>query len=211
MPVDPASLRREYTAAGLPEEAAGTDPFALFDRWFHEAVKTVQEPNAMVLATVSASGAPSSRVVLLKGYDERGFIFYTNYESHKGRDMDANHRVSLLFFWTELERQVRIEGQVTKTSRQESEEYFRSRPLESRIGAHASRQSSVIEGRHVLEARVKEIQERFGNDVPMPDFWGGYVVKPERIEFWQGRPARLHDRILFRREGEAWIRERLSP
>ncbi|HNL00224.1 MAG TPA: pyridoxamine 5'-phosphate oxidase, partial [Leptospiraceae bacterium] len=170
MPIDPSSLRKEYTAAGLLEESAGFDPFALFDRWFHEAVAAeVREPTAMTLATSNRQGSPSARIVLMKGYDERGIIFYTNYESHKANDLAENPQAALLFFWAELERQVRIEGSITKTSRKESDEYFQSRPLESRIGAHASNQSKKIESREVLTQKVREIEAKFGSSVPIPD------------------------------------------
>ncbi len=212
MPIDPSSLRKEYTAAGLLEESAGFDPFALFDRWFHEAVAAeVREPTAMTLATSNRQGSPSARIVLMKGYDERGIIFYTNYESHKANDLAENPQAALLFFWAELERQVRIEGSITKTSRKESDEYFQSRPLESRIGAHASNQSKKIESREVLTQKVREIEAKFGSSVPIPDQWGGYILNPKKMEFWQGRPARLHDRILFSKSDTGWLRERLSP
>ncbi|HMY45318.1 MAG TPA: pyridoxamine 5'-phosphate oxidase, partial [Leptospiraceae bacterium] len=169
------------------------------------------EPTAMTLATSNRQGSPSARIVLMKGYDERGIIFYTNYESHKANDLAENPQAALLFFWAELERQVRIEGSITKTSRKESDEYFQSRPLESRIGAHASNQSKKIESREVLTQKVREIEAKFGSSVPIPDQWGGYILNPKKMEFWQGRPARLHDRILFSKSDAGWLRERLSP
>ncbi|MBL8021263.1 MAG: pyridoxamine 5'-phosphate oxidase [Leptospirales bacterium] len=208
---DPASLRREYTADGLTEEAAGADPYALFDLWFQRAAKRVAEPNAMTLSTSTRDGFPSSRIVLLKGYDARGLVFYTNYDSRKGKEIEENPNACLLFFWQELEQQIRIEGPLSKTSREESESYFESRPLESRIGAHASAQSSIISGRQFLIDRVKEIQSKYGERVPLPDNWGGYRLAPTVFEFWQGGVARLHDRIRFRMEKDSWIRERLSP
>lgn len=211
MTTDPASLRREYTADGLTEEAAGADPYALFDLWFQGAAKRVGEPNAMTLSTSTKDGFPSSRIVLLKGYDTRGLVFYTNYDSRKGKEIAENPNACLLFFWPELEQQIRIEGSLSKTSREESESYFESRPLESRIGAHASAQSSVIPGRQFLIDRVKEVQIKYGEQVPLPDNWGGYRLQPTVFEFWQGGAARLHDRIRFKREKNSWIRERLSP
>ncbi|MCE9596570.1 MAG: pyridoxamine 5'-phosphate oxidase [Spirochaetia bacterium] len=211
MSTDPAALRREYTADGLTEELAGSDPNALFDRWFQQAVKSAIEPNAMTLSTATRAGLPSSRIVLLKGYDSNGLVFYTNYESRKGKEIAENPNACLLFFWPELERQIRIEGTLLKTSREESEVYFRSRPLESRIGAHASVQSTVITGREVLLDRVKLVQAKYGEQIPLPEEWGGYRLKPSVFEFWQGGAARLHDRIRFILKENAWIRERLSP
>lgn len=209
--MNPADLRREYEAHGLLESEAGFDPVALFDRWFRDAVSAMgYDANAMVLSTVRGN-KPASRVVLLKGYEGGRFVFYTNYRSHKASELDKNSHAALLFFWHSLERQIRIEGTVTRTTRAESEAYFATRPLESRIGAHASVQSAVIPGRDVLETGAAEAREKFGENVPCPETWGGYVVEPEYFEFWQGRPARLHDRITFTKEDTAWKRERLSP
>ena len=215
--VDVASLRNEYTRAGLHERDVSPDPFAQFDRWFNEAVSAgVAEPNAMTLATASADGDPDARIVLLKGYDARGFNFFTNYESRKGAELSANPRATLVFFWHELERQVRIRGSVAKVSREESDTYFQSRPRGSRLGAWTSRQSAVIAGREVIEAELAAIEARFGDGpIPLPPFWGGYRVVPSSIELWQGRPSRLHDRLQYTRNASApdssWTLARLSP
>lgn len=209
--MNPRDLRREYEAHGLLEADAGTHPMPLFDRWFRDAVAAMgHDANAMILSTVSGN-RPSSRVVLLKGYEEGTLVFYTSYLSQKASEIEKNPRVSLLFFWHTLERQIRIEGSVTKTSRADSEAYFASRPLESRLGAHASVQSSVIPDRAFLEQKAKAAAEQYGESVPCPETWGGYIVTPDYFEFWQGRPARLHDRITFRLAGETWTRQRLSP
>jgi pyridoxamine 5'-phosphate oxidase len=185
-----------------------------FARWFAEAQEAqVAEPNAMTLATASADGAPSARIVLLKAFDERGFVFFTDYRSRKGGELEANPRAALVFFWQELERQVRITGGVTLTSHEESERYFGSRPLGSRLGAWASHQSRVIPGRAVLEKDLSEVEQRFAEgSVPLPPYWGGYRLLPDTVEFWQGRENRLHDRIRYLREaGKEWRIERLSP
>ena len=189
------------------------DPIAEFARWFAEAqAAEVEEPNAMVLATATPGGAPSARVVLLKGFDERGFVFFTDYRSRKGAELEANPRAALVLHWSELERQVRISGEVTRTSMEESETYYRSRPLGSRLGAWVSHQSLAIPSREVLEDGLREVERRFaGGEVPLPPYWGGYRVKPEAIEFWQGRENRLHDRIRYQREGPTWRIERLGP
>jgi pyridoxamine 5'-phosphate oxidase len=212
-PVSIADLRREYAHARLDEKDVSPDPVAEFARWFAEAqAAAVDEPNAMVLATATPDGRPSARVVLLKGFDERGFVFFTDYRSRKGAELEANPRAALALHWGEVERQVRIEGTVTRTSEQESELYYRTRPLGSRLGAWVSYQSRPIASRDVLEAELREVERRFaGSDVPLPPHWGGYRLSPELLEFWQGRESRLHDRIRYVREGEHWRIERLSP
>jgi pyridoxamine 5'-phosphate oxidase len=209
----PADLRRDYARAGLSEADAADDPLAQFERWFGEALAAgLPEPNAMTLATATPDGRPSARVVLLKGFDARGFVFFTNRHSRKGRELAANPHAALAFFWPELERQVRVEGVVTPTSDDESDAYFASRPLASRLGAWASPQSEVIAGRDVLDHNLAELAARFGGDVPRPPHWGGYRVGPDAVEFWQGRPSRLHDRLRYARRPEGgWLRERLAP
>lgn len=209
-----AELRREYARAALTEAELDPDPIEQFRAWFAQALEAeVLEPNAMTLATATPDGRPSARTVLLKGIDGGGFVFYTNYESPKGQELDANPYAALVFFWKELERQVRITGLAQKVSPVESEAYFRSRPLGSRLGAWASRQSAVIPDRETLEARLREAADRYtGEDVPRPPYWGGYRVVPESIEFWQGRPSRLHDRLRYTRlPDDTWKIERLSP
>jgi len=208
-----ADLRREYASRALGEDEADADPIRQFTTWFDEAASAqILDVNAMTLATTTAGGDPDARIVLLKGFDDDGFVFFTNYESAKGHQLAANPRACLLFFWVELERQVRITGPVTKVSRSESEEYFHSRPFESQVGAWASAQSATVADRAVLETRYAELTAQYaGQSVPLPAFWGGYRVAPEKVEFWQGRPSRLHDRLLYTRQAGGWLRSRLAP
>ena len=208
-----ANLRREYLGKPLLEEEAGGDPFALFDRWFADARDTEPDPVAMTLATADAHGRPRARVVLLKEFSPRGFVFYTNYESRKARDMAVNNQVSLLFFWRSHERQVRIDGAVEKVSDADSDAYFAQRPLESRISVYASRQSTAIASRQALDDLYAAAARRFGDgQVPRPAWWGGYRVVPVEFEFWQGRIGRMHDRLRYARQPDAtWLRDRLAP
>jgi pyridoxamine 5'-phosphate oxidase len=208
-----ADIRREYARARLDEKSVSHDPMVEFAKWFAEAQEAqVEEVNAMTLATASSDGAPSARIVLLKAFDASGFVFFTDYRSRKGEELEANPRAALLLFWSELERQVRITGGVSRTSARESESYFRTRPLGSRLGAWVSHQSLVIPSRAPLEAGLREAEARFPTgEVPLPPHWGGYRVVPETFEFWQGRENRLHDRIRYSRNGDKWQVERLSP
>jgi pyridoxamine 5'-phosphate oxidase len=209
-----ADLRKDYTLKGLSIFDTHPNPFIQFQQWFDQALTAqLPEPNAMTLATATRGGQPKARMVLLKGFDERGFVFYTNYNSQKGQELAENPQASLVFWWAELERQVRICGRVEKASEKESDEYFYSRPLNSRLGAWASNQSEVIESREVLEQRMQELQMKYQNqDVPRPQHWGGFRVIPTEIEFWQGRSNRLHDRLLYTRlDDGSWKIVRLSP
>ncbi len=213
-----STLRALFTGGkgvvrGLTDERAGPDPFALFDRWYREAREAgLYLPESMALATATADGRPSVRQVLLKAFDERGFVFYTNYDSRKGEEIAENPRAALAVHWPILQRQVRINGGVEKTTEEESHAYFSSRPRGSQVGAWASDQSSVLGGREELELRFGEVKERFaGGDIPLPAFWGGYRVIPETVEFWQGRANRLHDRLRFTRTGGDWTIDRLYP
>ncbi|MGC1174892.1 pyridoxamine 5'-phosphate oxidase [Polaromonas sp.] len=208
-----ASLRKSYERAELNEEASHADPLQQFDQWLKEAITAeLPEPNAMTLATVAGNGRPSTRIVLIKGYDERGIVWYTNYDSRKGEELAANPFAALQFHWVELERVVRIEGVVEKVSAQESDDYFKSRPLDSRIGAWASPQSQVIPNRSVLVANAAKYGAKFLLQPPRPPHWGGYRLKPDNWQFWQGRPSRLHDRLRYTlQDGGGWLRERLAP
>jgi pyridoxamine 5'-phosphate oxidase len=210
---DLANMRREYSRHSLSEEDVDLNPLVQFQQWFQQANNAqLPDPTAMVLASATSDGKPSARMVLLKSYDERGFVFFTNYEGRKAAELVENPHAALLFYWGPLERQVRIEGNVEKTSRQESEEYFKIRPVESRLGAWASRQSSVIPGRSDLEQKVSDLKELYANrEIPLPPFWGGFRVEPRVFEFWQGRENRLHDRIRYSLLGGVWVIERLSP
>lgn len=213
MDIDVASMRKEYAKEELTEASVQREPFGQFASWFDEAVAAaLPEPTAMVLSTVSAHNKPSSRVVLMKGLDERGFVWFTNYESRKGKDLASNPYASLLFFWPELERQVRIEGHVAKISQAESLKYFISRPLASRLGAWASFQSLVVESRDILHHQFENARARFADgEIPLPPSWGGYRLTPSLYEFWQGRRSRMHDRIQYSKDGDSWVIERLSP
>jgi pyridoxamine 5'-phosphate oxidase len=211
--LDIAALRRNYSLSSLMEGDVDPDPIRQFEGWFADAVSAqVVEPNAMTLATASRDGVPSARIVLLKGVDANGFVFYTDYRSRKGAELAENPLAALTFLWKEIERQVRISGAVSRVSATESEAYFRTRPAGSRLGAWASQQSAVIPTRGELEERLREVASRFADgDVPLPPHWGGFRVMPDEIEFWQGRPDRLHDRILYRRGDSGWAISRLSP
>lgn len=208
-----ADMRRNYTRDGLLESQAPDDPFALFGTWFSQAVEVEStEPNAMMLATVDAEGQPHLRTLLLKGFDERGFVFYTNYQSAKGEQLLAHPRAAMTFWWPDLERQVRVEGAVEVVADEESDTYYHSRPLGSRLGAWTSPQSQVISGREALEQRLAAVEAQYADaPPPRPPHWGGFRLVPQMIEFWQGRPSRLHDRLRFCREGDDWRRERLAP
>jgi pyridoxamine 5'-phosphate oxidase len=211
-----ADIRREYTLAGLRRADLDANPIAQFQKWFEQATTALQEKeldvNAATLATADKNGKPSARIVLLKNLDERGFIFFTNYDSRKGRELAENPNAALVFYWQELERQICVAGIVEKTSHEESENYFNSRPRGSQLAAWASNQSDFVADRAVLEAHWNEMEKKYPNEVPLPQNWGGYVLKPERIEFWQGRASRLHDRFCYtRQKNNSWKLERLAP
>lgn len=213
MPSAISDLRKEYALNGLDKADVSPDPIAQFQVWFEAALGAgVPEPNAMHVSTVTADGRPDGRIVLIKDVSDAGFVFYTNYESRKGRQLTDRPFAALTFFYPELERQIRIEGRVEKVSAHESDAYFNSRPRGSQIGAWVSQQSSLVESRDVLQNRQRELETQFdGQPVPRPPHWGGFRVVPDMLEFWQGRPSRLHDRIRYRKEGQDWIIERLSP
>jgi pyridoxamine 5'-phosphate oxidase len=209
-----ADIRKDYKLQTLSESEVAADAIVQFDQWWADAIKSeLEEVNAMTLATASANGIPDARIVLLKGYDKNGFVFFTNYQSNKGKELEQNPNACLVFFWAALERQVRITGTVEKISASESDAYFVSRPIGSRIGAWASPQSEVITKREEIENNLKNYEEQFSdNNIPRPPHWGGYIVKPVQIEFWQGRPSRLHDRIRYTLQADSsWLIERLAP
>lgn len=208
-----ADLRKDYSLAGLVEKDLARDPYRQFEKWFQEAeAAKIPEPNAMTLATATREGRPAARTVLLKGLDGRGFVFFSNYASRKGRELEGNPHATLLFPWLALERQVTVEGIVTRVPREESETYFHSRPRASQLGAWVAQQSSIISGRAVLEDAMKLLEQKYaGIDVPLPPHWGGWRLAPETVEFWQGRRSRLHDRLRYRRDKDSWVIERLAP
>ena len=207
-----ADLRQEYMRAGLSEAQADADPLRQFERWFEDALRAqLPLPNAMTLATITSAGAPSARIVLLKGVEQGGFVFYTNYLSRKGRELERNTKACLLLLWSDLERQVRIDGAVEKVTPADSDAYYATRPLGARLSAWASSQSEKVDSRKVLETAMADAKRRYGESPPRPPPWGGYRVIPQEIEFWQGRADRLHDRLLYRRKGDNWAIERLSP
>ena len=213
MSISIADLRLNYTLQQLDETDVDPNPLNQFRIWFDQAVTAqLPEPNAMTLATATRDGVPSARIVLLKGLDDRGFVFYTNYESHKGRELADNPKAALVFLWTQLERQVRVEGDVERVAAAETEAYFHSRPIASQLGAWASPQSQVIPGRQFLEQRYEELEQQYQDqEVPLPPHWGGFRVIPQTIEFWQGRPSRLHDRLRYQLQENTWKIERLAP
>jgi pyridoxamine 5'-phosphate oxidase len=208
-----ADIRKDYKLQSLHENEVAANPTDQFTAWWNEAISSnIDEVNAMTLATASTAGKPDARIVLLKGFDENGFVFFTNYQSRKAQELAANSFATLVFFWKELERQVRIEGTVEKIAAADSDAYFNSRPVGSRIGAWASPQSTVINDRTLLEENVKQLEVKYADgNIPRPEHWGGYVVKPTQVEFWQGRSSRLHDRIRYELKNDKWIIERLAP
>ena len=212
-PVTLADLRKDYCLAGLNEQDLARDPYRQFEKWFQEAeAARLDEPNAMTVCTCTRDGRPSARTILLKGVDGRGFVFFSNYESRKGRELHENPRAALVFPWLALERQVIVEGTVVKVPREESEAYFHTRPRASQLGAWVSQQSTIITGRSVLEDSMRMLEEKYaGRDIPLPPHWGGWRLAPETVEFWQGRRSRLHDRLRYRREKDEWVIERLAP
>lgn len=206
------NLRRQYSKSTLSASSVSKDPFKQFEKWFQDVLKSgFLEPNAMTLATATKAGKPSARIVLLKGIHDNGFVFYTNYKSKKGKEIEENPYGSLLFYWDKLERQIRIEGTIEKVSQKESEEYFNTRPYKSRVGAWASKQSSVIESRSAIVKEFLKYMMKFKNHVPLPDVWGGYRLIPDSFEFWQGRPNRLHDRVRYIKNKSGWKIDRLAP
>jgi pyridoxamine 5'-phosphate oxidase len=207
-----ADIRREYSGEPLSETESNPDPFAQFSHWFEQVRELEPDPTAVVLATATRDGRPSARTVLLKGVDARGFVFFTNYNSRKAREIEQTGRATLLFYWASVVRQVRVEGSVERVSEAESDAYFASRPLESRWSVYASNQSEVIESRLALESRYEVARQTYGDAIPRPGWWGGYRIVPEEFEFWQGRPSRLHDRLRYLRQDEGgWTRDRLAP
>ena len=207
-----ADIRKDYRLQSLEEKDVYADAIQQFTYWWNEAVNSeIEEVNAMTLATATIAGVPSARIVLLNDYDENGFVFFTNYQSHKGKEMEENPKAALVFFWKELERQVRIEGNIEKIEAKDSDAYFNSRPIGSRIGAWASPQSQVIGNRKNIEENAAAVQAKFGDEIPRPAHWGGYRLKPAKIEFWQGRSNRLHDRLLYTKHANGWNIERLAP